>query len=64
VRLSILLFIASLAGAVYGASMVGRWAVGLVVVAYSLAVGAFALLRDDGAEAKPDYLSDVRRRAA
>jgi hypothetical protein len=63
-RLSAFLFIASLAGAVFGASMVGRWAVGCVVLAYSLAVGVFALLRDDGAEAKPDYLSDVRRRAA
>jgi hypothetical protein len=64
VRLSVTLFLVSLAGAVFGASMVGRWAVGLVVVAYSLAVGVFALLRDDGSEAKPDYLSDVRRRAA
>jgi hypothetical protein len=64
VRLSVTLFLLSLAGAVYGASMIGRWAIGVVVVAYSLAVGVFALLRDDGADTKPDYLSDVRRRAA
>jgi hypothetical protein len=50
VRLSVTLFLLSLAGAVYGASMIGRWAVGLVVLAYSLALGVFALLRDD---AKP-----------
>jgi hypothetical protein len=64
VRLSVTLFLLSLTGAVYGASMIGRWAIGLVVLAYSLAVGVFAMLRDDGSEAKPDYLSDVRRRAA
>lgn len=63
-RLSIVLFLTSIAGAVYGASMIGRWAIGVVVLTYSLAVGVFAALRDDGSEAKPDYLSDVRRRAA
>jgi hypothetical protein len=35
-----------MAGAAGGAWLVGRWAVGLVVVGYSLLLAAFALFRD------------------
>jgi hypothetical protein len=50
VRLSLVLLIASLAGVVAGGWLVGRWAAGLGVVFDSLAVGAWALLRETGAD--------------
>ena len=39
----------SLAGVLGGGWLIGRWAFGLAVIADSVAVGVWALLRDDGA---------------
>ena len=50
-RWSVVLLAVSLAGVVGGAFLVGRWCVGVAVIFDSLAVGAYALLRDDGREA-------------
>lgn len=47
-RLSACLFLIALAGVVCGASLVGVWCVGLAVIADSVTVGVYALLRDDG----------------
>lgn len=55
-RLSMTLFLLSFAGALFGGGLIGRWCVGLVVLAYALTLGVFALLRDD--EAPP--VSDMR----
>ena len=52
-RLSAVLLLVSLAGVVGGAWLVGRWAVGVAVIADSIAVGVWALLRDDGGRAEP-----------
>ena len=43
---SLLLLALSLAGALGGAWLVGMWAVGLVLLAYSVGLGVFAVLRD------------------
>jgi hypothetical protein len=51
VRWSVVLLMLSLAGVVGGALLVGRWCVGVAVIFDSLAVGGWALLRDDGHEA-------------
>jgi len=48
VRLSVTLFLVSFTGALFGGWLIGRWAIGVAVLVYSLALGAFALLRDDG----------------
>lgn len=47
-RLSAFLFLVSLAGIVFGASLIGTWAIGLAIIVDSVAVGTFALLRDSG----------------
>lgn len=47
-RLSPILLACSLAGLVGGAWLIGMWAVGLAIIADSVAVGVYALLRDDG----------------
>ena len=47
-RTSVLLLLASLAGMVLGGWRIGRWALGLAVIADSVCVGVFALRRDDG----------------
>ena len=47
-RLSVCLLLLSLAGLVGGAALIGTWAVGVAVMADSLLVGAYALVRDDG----------------
>jgi hypothetical protein len=47
-RLSVVLLCVSLAGVVGGAWLIGLWAVGLAVIADSVAVGVWALARDDG----------------
>ncbi len=52
-RLSLLLLLCSLAGVVGGAWLIGRWAVGCAVIFDSLAVGGWALWRDDGREIPP-----------
>jgi hypothetical protein len=52
-RLSVVLLLLSLAGVVGGAALIAPWAVGLAIVADSVAVGVYALLRDDGGRAAP-----------
>lgn len=49
-RLSFALLFLSMLGAVAGAWLIGQWAVGLVVVGYSLLLAAFALFRDPAAK--------------
>jgi hypothetical protein len=46
-RASIVLLLVSLAGVLGGAVLIGRWALGAAVIADSVAVGVYALLRDD-----------------
>lgn len=52
-RLSAVLLLLSLAGIMGGAALIGVWALGLAIVADSVAVGVFALLRDDQGRAQP-----------
>jgi hypothetical protein len=52
-RLSAVLLCCSLAGVVGGAALIGRWALGLAVVADAIAVGVFALLRDSESRTGP-----------
>jgi hypothetical protein len=52
-RLSVVLLLLSLAGILGGAALIGTWALGLAVIADSVAVGVYALLRDDGRRAAP-----------
>ena len=52
-RLSIVLLLLSLAGVLGGAALIGLWALGLAVIADSVAVGVYALLRDDGGRVAP-----------
>jgi hypothetical protein len=47
-RLSIVLLLVSLAGVLGGAALIATWALGLAVIADSVAVGVFALLREPG----------------
>lgn len=47
-RLSACLLLCSLAGILGGAALIGRWALGAAIVADSVAVGVWALCRDDG----------------
>jgi hypothetical protein len=61
VRLSVALLVLSLAGALFGAWLIAVWAVGVVIVAYSMALAVIALLRDDG-QPESDELDVVRRR--
>ena len=46
-RLSVVLLLVSLAGVVGGAALIAPWALGLAIIGDSVAVGVFALLRDD-----------------
>lgn len=67
-RLSVMLLIASLAGVLGGAALIGLPALGGAVIFDSLAVGAWALLREDGDRARPSVhevpsLSQVLERA-
>jgi hypothetical protein len=67
-RLSAVLLVCSLAGVLGGAALIGTWALGLAIIADSVAVGAWALLRDDGHAAEPQVhgaptLYDVLERA-
>jgi hypothetical protein len=41
------MLLASLAGVLGGAALIGTWALGLALIFDSLCVGVFALLRDD-----------------
>ena len=47
-RLSVVLLVVSLAGVLAGGWLTGRLGFGLCVIFDSLAVGAWAVLRDDG----------------
>lgn len=47
-RLSACLLLVALIGVVYGASLIGTWCIGVAVIADSITVGVYALLRDDG----------------
>jgi hypothetical protein len=65
VRLNAMLLALALAGVVYGASLIGTWAVGCAIIVDSAAVATWALLRD--VPEKPmrgDQLDLVRRRQA
>ena len=52
-RSSAVLLLCSLAGILLGAALIGRWALGLAIIADSVAVAVFVLLRDDGVPAQP-----------
>ena len=52
-RLSVVLLLLSLAGILGGAALIGTWALGLAVIADSVAVGAYALLREAGGRVAP-----------
>ncbi len=58
-RLSVALFALGLAGVIGGAFLIGLWAVGLAIIADSVAVAGYGLMRD--VPAPPDT---VRRRGA
>ena len=61
-RLSAVLLVCSLAGAVLGAALIARWAVGCAIIADSAAVAWFAWNRDDGvAEPQARVLQGVPR---
>jgi hypothetical protein len=53
VRRSVVLLLCSLAGVLGGAALIGLWALGVAIIADSVAVGVYALLADDGSEARP-----------
>lgn len=52
-RLSVVLLVMSLAGVLGGAALIGVPALGGALIFDSLAVGVWALLRDDGARSVP-----------
>ena len=67
-RLSVFLLLVSLAGVLGGAALIGVWALGVAIIADSVAVGVYALLRDDGDQVRPGVhevptLSQVLKRA-
>lgn len=53
-RLHVLLLVAALLGVVGGAVLIGWWAVGLAIIADSMAVAWYALFHDDGQPAEPE----------
>jgi predicted PurR-regulated permease PerM len=66
--LSIVLLLVSLLGVLAGGWLTGRLGFGLAVIADSVAVAAWALLRDDGGQPEPQVhgvptLSDVLEKA-
>ena len=52
-RLSAALLLASLAGIMGGAALIGLWALGLAIIVDSVAVGVYALLREDESRPAP-----------
>ena len=52
-RVSVVMLLVSLAGILGGAALIGRWALGVAIIADSVAVGVYALRRDDGVPAQP-----------
>ena len=61
-RLSVILLLLSLAGILGGGALIGLPALGGCLIFDSLAVGTWALLRDDGKQAapRPRLLDEVR----
>ena len=67
-RTSVILLCCSLAGILGGGALIGTWALGVCLIADSLAVGVFALLRDAEGRVAPSVhevptLSQVLERA-
>jgi hypothetical protein len=68
-RLSAVLLVVSLLGVLGGAFLIGRWALGAAIVADSVAVGVWALCRDDGQdepqahEVQPTTLAGILEKA-
>ena len=60
-RTSVLMLLGALAGILVGGWLTGRVGFGLCVIADSVAVGVFALRRDDGVPAPP--LQDLQPNA-
>ena len=52
-RSSAAMLIGALLGVLGGAALIGVWALGLAIIADSVAVGVYALLHDDGVPAQP-----------
>jgi len=52
-RLSVVLLCLALAGVLGGGALIGVWALGVCLIADSVAVGVWALLRDDGRAVAP-----------
>lgn len=52
-RLSVILLLLALAGVLGGGALIGLPALGGCLIFDSLCVGAWALLRDDGGQARP-----------
>ena len=52
-RVSVVMLLVSLAGILGGAALIGRWALGVAIIADSVALGVYALRRDDGVPAQP-----------
>jgi hypothetical protein len=52
-RLHVVLLLCSLAGMLLGGWLIGRWGLGVCLIADSVAVGVYALFHDDGADAQP-----------
>ncbi len=50
-KLSAILLVLASVGMLLGGALIGRWALGVCVIADSLAVGVFALRWDDGSAA-------------
>jgi hypothetical protein len=59
VRLSVVLLLLSLGGVLAGGWLTGRLGFGLCVIADSVAVAVWALLRDDGKAAEPPQVHSV-----
>ena len=53
-RLSVVLLLLSLAGVLGGAALIATWALGLAVIADSVAVGVYALLREPESRPAPN----------
>lgn len=67
-RLSLIVLCCSLAGVLGGGALIGVWALGVCLIFCSLGAAGWALLRDDGAGARPQVhevptLSQVLERA-
>jgi hypothetical protein len=65
VRLSAFLLAVAMAGVVGGAWLIGQWAVGCAIIADSVALAAWALLRDIPEKpVRGDQLDLIRNRRA